>query len=128
MTLTTRLLHLRRRTAVSSPKPPRHLWAAATARTIDGLTARIQVEFTRQVTSREPSPVAIDQVAMDAVEGALHHYVTTLPTSSLPMTGEALGWETVDLVPNMVIDNVVVVSSDIEVSTQLRRRLTDSDP
>jgi len=128
MTLARRLIHLRRRPAMSSPTPARHLWVAVTATTVDGLTAHIQVEFTRDVASREPSPVSVDQMAMDAVEGALHHHVATLPASSLPMKGEALCWVKTDLVPLTVIGNVIVVSSDIEVSTELRRRVIDTEP
>jgi len=127
MTLPRRLFYLRRRPAGSSPEPSRHLWAGVTATTVDGVTAHIQVEFTRDITSLESSPVAFDQMAMDAVEGALHHHVATLPASSLPMTGDGLGWVEAELVPHTVIGNVFVISSDIEVSTDLRRRLIDSD-
>jgi len=122
MTLTSKLSQLwHRRTSDASP---RHLWAIATVTTADGVSAHVQIEFTLDAQAVDVDPDAVDWATMDAVEDILRQEMGRSRVASLPMAGDALDWVPPDLVPGAPIANVFVLSSDVEVTHELRRLVT----
>jgi hypothetical protein len=121
MTLTSRVSQLWRR---RTPPSPRHLWAVGKATTADGATAHLQLEFTLCAEDHDLEAEALDQVAMDAVEGVLRVEVGRREVASLPAAGDAVDWLPAGLVPGARITNVFVISSDVEVTQELRRLVT----
>lgn len=119
MTMISRVSQLWRRRAPSR----RHLWAVTTAPTADGVIAHVQIDFTLEPSGDEQDPVELDRIAMDAVEAALRQEVGERPLRLLPVVGDAVDWVASDLVPGATIDQVFVVISDVEMSSELRRRL-----
>jgi hypothetical protein len=92
-----------------------------TATTADGVTAHIQIEFILDARSVDIDPDVLDTAAMDAVEAALRHEIARRRVAALPTAGDAIDWVATNLVPGVIIDNVFVISSDIEVTHELRR-------
>jgi hypothetical protein len=124
MTLTVKVSQLWHRRA---PRPSaRHLWAITTATTSDGVVAHVQIEFTLHVGAVDADPDALDRATMDAVEGVLRYEIGRRPIASLPMAGTPMDWVPPNLVPGATIGNVFVTSSDVEVTQELRRLVTNT--
>ena len=122
MTLTDKVSQLWQRRA---PRPSaRHLWAITTATTSDGVIAHVQIELTLDVGAVDADGGALDSATMDAVEGVLRHEIGRRRVASLPMAGAAIDWVPPNLVPGATIGNVFVISSDVEVTHELRRLVT----
>jgi hypothetical protein len=118
MTLTSTLSRLWRRQTTSAPRP---LWAVATATTVDGATAHVQLEFTLDPPADDTGPETLDRSAMAAVENVLRHQVGRHPVAALPVAGDAVDWVAADLVTGATIGDVFVTRSDVEVTHELRR-------
>jgi len=122
MTLTGRVSQLwQRRTPRSCP---RRLWAITTATTADGVSTHVQIEFTLDTPELDVDPEVLDRATMDAVEGVLRYEIGRRRVASLPTAGDTIDWVPPNLVPGASISNVFVVSSDVEVTHELRRLVT----
>lgn len=119
MALTSKVSQLwHRRTSTPSP---RHLWAITSATTTDGVTAHVHIEFTLDARALDTNPDVLDVATMDAVEGVLRYEVSHRRVASLPMAGDPIDWVPENLVPDATIGNVFVISSDVQVTHELRR-------
>jgi hypothetical protein len=123
MTLTTRVTRLfrhgRRHASVQ------HLWSLARATTADGVTARVEIEFTLEALLVDGSAEELAAAAIDAVESALRREIGSRSVSSLPTVGASVDWVAADLVPGARLGNAFVLGSDIEVTRQLQRLVVD---
>lgn len=102
---------------------PRQLWTAVAVTTADGVTARLQVELTREVTGRETQPDVRDASAVAAVETALRRTLGARRAASLPVKGSTLDRVELGLVDDVTIGDVFVVVCDVEVTGELKRIL-----
>ena len=117
--MTSRVLQMWHR---RTPSPsPRHLWAITSATTVDGVTAHVQIEFTLDAREVDGHPDVLDAATMDAVETVLRNEVSHRRVASLPMAGESIDWVPENLMPDATISNVFVISSDVQVTHELRR-------
>lgn len=113
MTLTRERARIRRRPRWRSSSVLRNLWTEVTAETSDGAGVRVDIEFTRETVPGESSPETSDAIATDAVEHAVRSQLESSPASRLPTPGARLKQVERKLVPHVVLDNVVVVTSDL---------------
>lgn len=100
---------------------PRERWAVAKATTIDGVTARVQVEFSVRVVEPEVAPRDVDQQVVDAVEDALRHEIGRRTVADLPTAGDDPAWAPEAFLPGVLVEHAVVISSDVVVTSELRR-------
>jgi regulator of protease activity HflC (stomatin/prohibitin superfamily) len=101
----------------------RHAWEGVSARTADGATARLQVEYALRVTDPVVAPVDVDAQVADAVQGRLRHAIADTRAGDLPDSGFDPGWEPGSFVPGVAVEHVAVTSSDVAVTPELRRLL-----
>ncbi|KRF15409.1 hypothetical protein ASG90_11960 [Nocardioides sp. Soil797] len=98
-----------------------HLWAVAQANTADGVTARLSVDFVA-VIDHGIEPTAV----VDAVEDLLRHEIAACTAHQLPSVGDiCTGIDT--SVEEASIEHLVVASSEIEVTPELRRLIAAAD-
>lgn len=102
---------------------PRHVWAVARANTSDGVTAHLEVEVVVQSTDPEAEGSDVDLI--DAVEEELRRRITGHPVASLPSVGDDTPFLPADLLAGVTIQRGVVTISDVEVTPELRRLVTD---
>ena len=92
------------------------LWAAASANTSDGVTARTEVEFVVHL-SGPAGPVS------DAVEDLLRREISSAPAHSLPSIGDDPPVLAGATAAGVRIESAVVTSSEVEVTPELRSML-----
>lgn len=104
---------------------PHHVWALARANTSDGVTAHLEVEVLVQLTDPGADRSALDADVVDAIEDELRQRITAHPVASLPSVGDDTPFLTADLLPGCEVLRGVVTISDVEVTPELRRLVTD---
>lgn len=88
------------------------------------MNARVLVEFTRDTLLPESLPETLpetsDAIALDAVENALSTYLRSLRSSALLRPGKRLEDLEELLKPHELIDDVFVVTAEIDVAERAR--------
>lgn len=104
---------------------PYRVWALARANTSDGVTAHLEVEVLVQLTDPGLDRSALDADVVDAIEDELRQRITAHPVASLPSVGDDTPFLTADLLPGCEVLRGAVTISDVEVTPELRRLVTD---
>ena len=97
-----------------------HHWAVASATTVDGVRARVTVDYTLRI---EDNPDADLVVLDDLIENSLRGLIAVTSVAGLPAPGVVPDWQ-VALPDGVVIESAVVTTADVEVSAELRRLVT----
>lgn len=103
-----------------------HRWAVASATTLDGVTARLHVEFTISVTEPTTAPEDLDERVTDLAEEAIRRRVRSRSLAVLPGAGDAATWISETPVPGVRVGHAVVVAAEVAVSGELRRLVTSA--
>lgn len=103
-----------------------HRWAVASATSVDGVTARLHVEYTVTVTDPASAPRDLEERVLDTVEDAVRQKVRSRPLAALPGSGDAAPWVPPDPVEGVRLDRAVVVAAEVAVSGELRRLVTSA--
>lgn len=98
-------------------KQEQHLWAIASANTIDGVTARIEVDFVADLESLESETTSL----ILAVEDLLRLAIAISNAEHLPSVGDDLTDLIGGVVDGVTLERAVVTTSDIEVTPEFRR-------
>ena len=98
-------------------KQEQHLWAIASANTLDGVTARIEVDFVADLESLESETTSL----ILAVEDLLRLAIVTSNAEHLPSVGDDLTDLIGGVVDGVTLERAVVTTSDIEVTPEFRR-------
>lgn len=101
-----------------------HRWGVATATTVDGVVAEIQVEYVVRFTEQERRtlpPDEIDMAAGDAVEDRIRQEIAARTVGALPSAGDSARWAEEVHVDGAVVEHAVVVRCDVQVTPELRR-------
>lgn len=98
-------------------KQEQHLWAIASANTLDGVTARIEVDFVADLESLESETTSL----ILAVEDLLRLAIATSNAEHLPSVGDDLTDLIGGVVDGVTLERAVVTTSDIEVTPEFRR-------
>ena len=94
-----------------------HLWALASANTLDGVTARIEIDFVVDSECLDPKTTAL----IHAVEDLLRLAIATSSAEHLPSMGDDPTVLIGDVVEGVALERAVVTTSDIEVTPEFRR-------
>ncbi|NYG60642.1 hypothetical protein BJ980_003565 [Nocardioides daedukensis] len=120
---------------------PQRLWTVSRANTSDGVTARLEVEVVVElagVGSRHgpvlgpvvgpgsgPAVGSVGGETVDLIESAIRRRITEHPVASLPSVGDEAPFLPEEIIQGVRIVRAVVTASDVEVTPELRRLVTD---
>jgi hypothetical protein len=107
------------------PSEPHHLWTVSRANTSDGATARLEVEVAVEFTDGRLQRNDTDTEIVDAVGEEIRQRIIDHPVASLPSVGDDAPFVNPDVVTGVRIVRAVVTASDVEVTPELRRLVTD---
>jgi hypothetical protein len=107
------------------PEEPRRLWTVSRANTSDGATANLEVEVVVELIEPGPGRTEIDEELVDLIESHVRRRITEHPVASLPSVGDDAPFVPPDVSPGVRLLRAVVTTSDVEVTPELRRLVTD---
>ena len=108
-----------------TPEEPRRLWTVSRANTSDGATANLEVEVVVELTEPGPRRSEVDGEVVDLIESHVRRRITEHPVASLPSVGDDAPFVPPDVASGVRVLRAVVTASDVEVTPELRRLVTD---